>query len=536
MALGGVGGSLRNRADEVYDNLPDDAHRRTMRKVMLRMISVEGGELARRHVPDDELVYDDPDENRRVEEVIRRLTEARLVVKGKETDDQPYVEPAHDELVRGWDKLLKWSQEEAEGLQLRRRLTPAAVAWSRGSGGLWLIEPRLGVLKQVLRSPANWMNQEEIRFVRRNLIWRRIFAAVAAVAVLAISGLGILARVERDTRQKSLAETQRTLGNSDLLSGISARDVESDPILATHYFLRAQSSFAKSEDQLRGRDASLAALGLDPIVAHSIPHSGGVLGLRFSRDGSHVVTWSRDQEGDGGMVVVWNWRTGSVRHARTFPTPIFEAWCSDDCTRYVTLDNLGTITVRSVESGEQIRDPLKWGHWSKAWVIDDMNRIVTSDYDGISKFWADGIVSRTQISMKDCEPPLYHQDRPFVLVRPKDRNKPSALWDLGTGRRMREFKQIDGAVFDDNDRSRLLTWDGRGNASLWDIGAPEHAVEFSHGSPIAGARFAPGGTTILTWSNSSSFDGREALGYFGESTEHLDTNVRTRSVNSRRDR
>jgi hypothetical protein len=31
-----------------------------MREVMLRMISVEGGEPARCRVPDDELRYDDP--------------------------------------------------------------------------------------------------------------------------------------------------------------------------------------------------------------------------------------------------------------------------------------------------------------------------------------------------------------------------------------------------------------------------------------------------------------------------------------------
>ena len=73
---------------------------------MLRMISVEAGEMARRHVPDAELEYRDPAENARVADVLRRMTEARLVVKGKETDDQPYVEPAHDELVRGWDHLL----------------------------------------------------------------------------------------------------------------------------------------------------------------------------------------------------------------------------------------------------------------------------------------------------------------------------------------------------------------------------------------------------------------------------------------------
>jgi len=50
-ALGGVIGSLRIRATQEYTGLPDDVHRATMRRIMLRMVSVEGGELARRRVP-----------------------------------------------------------------------------------------------------------------------------------------------------------------------------------------------------------------------------------------------------------------------------------------------------------------------------------------------------------------------------------------------------------------------------------------------------------------------------------------------------
>ena len=157
-ALGGVGGSLRTRAEEVYTGLPDDATRTTMQRVMLRMISVEAGDVARRHVPDTELVFTEPAENARVVDVLNQLTEARLVVKGKETDDEPYAEPAHDEFVRGWSRLLDWIRDAAEDLQLRRRLSPAAAAWGRGHGGLWLMEPRLGVLHKILGSPKNWLN------------------------------------------------------------------------------------------------------------------------------------------------------------------------------------------------------------------------------------------------------------------------------------------------------------------------------------------------------------------------------------------
>ncbi len=100
--LGGVAGSLTNRATEEYEKL-DKAHQVTMRRVMLRMVTIEGGESARRRVPLSELVYPDDAENKRVEQVIKLLSEARLIVGGQETGGEPYVEPAHDALVRGWE-------------------------------------------------------------------------------------------------------------------------------------------------------------------------------------------------------------------------------------------------------------------------------------------------------------------------------------------------------------------------------------------------------------------------------------------------
>ena len=66
-----------------------------MRKIMLRMVSVEG-DLAGRRVPMDDLDYS-TDEGRARTCVIERLLDARLIVK-----EQDYIEPAHDALVRAW--------------------------------------------------------------------------------------------------------------------------------------------------------------------------------------------------------------------------------------------------------------------------------------------------------------------------------------------------------------------------------------------------------------------------------------------------
>jgi hypothetical protein len=134
--LGGVAGALTRRATEEYDNLVrkfgealGKAHQATMRWVMLRMVAIEGGGVARRRVPESELVYPDSEENKRVAQVSDRLVKARLLVKGQETG-VPYVEPAHDFLVRGWDKLQEWIKQSQGDLALQQRLTPAATAIS----------------------------------------------------------------------------------------------------------------------------------------------------------------------------------------------------------------------------------------------------------------------------------------------------------------------------------------------------------------------------------------------------------------------
>ncbi|MGB8688217.1 MAG: WD40 repeat domain-containing protein, partial [Microcoleus sp.] len=170
--LGGVILSLTQRADEEYQVLVQEnpAYSHVIRDVMLRMVALGGGELARRQVPLSELEYP-PDRNSLVKEVIEHFSTARLLVKGQDAEGNPYVEPAHDALVRGWEKLLRWKQENEESLLLQRRLTPAAEEWESQQQAeyLWNANPRLDLLKKELNSQDNWLNKLEAEFVRRSV-------------------------------------------------------------------------------------------------------------------------------------------------------------------------------------------------------------------------------------------------------------------------------------------------------------------------------------------------------------------------------
>ncbi|ARV60553.1 hypothetical protein BZZ01_19670 [Nostocales cyanobacterium HT-58-2] len=224
--LGGVIQSLTQRADQEYKALVElnPAYEQTVRHVMLRMVALGGGQIGRRQVPMSELEYPEAMQPQ-VTEVIKRFSDARLLVGGTDAEDKSYVEPAHDALVRGWQRLQNWVKEE-KNLRLQRRLTPAAVEWKskQQTEYLWQGDPYLDVLqKEVLNSPNNnWLNQVETEFVQRSLQRRRnnrrrLISSVTGV-ILVLSGFAIFAGYQWRTSEIQQINALREASSSQLLS------------------------------------------------------------------------------------------------------------------------------------------------------------------------------------------------------------------------------------------------------------------------------------------------------------------------------
>ncbi|WP_017315154.1 nSTAND1 domain-containing NTPase [Mastigocladopsis repens] len=177
--LGRVFGSITKRANEEYERLvrENPAYEKTVRWVMLRMISLQGGELARRQVLKSELVYPSQEQSDRVQTVIERFSQARLIVAGSNPQGETYVEPAHDALVQGWDKILRWKDEDALDLVLQRSLDAQVSSWNNNGkplARLWHDDDRLPLLKQLLEDEAkNWLNEQETDFVEQSIKQKR---------------------------------------------------------------------------------------------------------------------------------------------------------------------------------------------------------------------------------------------------------------------------------------------------------------------------------------------------------------------------
>ena len=142
--------------------------------------------------------------------MLRRLTAARLVVEGSDTDGEGYAEPAHDALVRAWGRLIGWIHEasaDAMPLAMRQKLSAAALDWAGATdraaqrGLLWSDSARSALLAPLVRTGAAWLNTHERAFAERSVRGRRnarraSVATTVAMAALAVASLvfGLQAR------------------------------------------------------------------------------------------------------------------------------------------------------------------------------------------------------------------------------------------------------------------------------------------------------------------------------------------------------
>ena len=233
-ALGGVVGALRTRATELYESY-DPARRRTLRNIMLRLVALQGGDLAKRRAFVDELQMDD-----HAESVIADFVEARLFVMGSVGEDEEarnYVEPAHDMLVIAWDRVHGWLDTHAEAVPMLRRVWPAAWEWSgiadekAARPMLWLDSPYLDRAIELASVDEPLLSTRELAFVRESERRRRnrrrgllIVVALVGLALLAAAVVsGVMAIRASASEKVAQAEAARAMDEANRADTEAAR-------------------------------------------------------------------------------------------------------------------------------------------------------------------------------------------------------------------------------------------------------------------------------------------------------------------------
>ncbi len=155
-ATGGLGEALSNHADEIYDSLPADRHRSACEKIF-KALTVKGDDNRGIRRPTrlaqlQAIAAADRDTVTTVLDAYRGPG-VTFLMPGSEVEltDRTVIDLSHESLMRGWQRLRMWVEDEAQSARIFRRLLDTARLWSDGKAGLFR-DPDLQIARQLARA------------------------------------------------------------------------------------------------------------------------------------------------------------------------------------------------------------------------------------------------------------------------------------------------------------------------------------------------------------------------------------------------
>ncbi|MCB1094506.1 MAG: hypothetical protein KDN22_02905 [Verrucomicrobiae bacterium] len=141
-ASGGMGMAISNHADEVFDGLPDNRHRAVAER-LFRSLTVKGDDNRGVRRPTRLKVLGEiaGEENAIVKSVIDayRQPGVTFLMPGEELalEDDTVIDLSHESLMRVWQRLRRWVDDEAQSARIYRRLVDTAHLRGEDKAGLY---------------------------------------------------------------------------------------------------------------------------------------------------------------------------------------------------------------------------------------------------------------------------------------------------------------------------------------------------------------------------------------------------------------
>ncbi len=211
--LGGVEGSLAQRAETVFKDLPDDVEAE-LPKVLNALVSIERDgyeQIGRKRALWSEATKG------KSREFIEAFVENRLFVTELADDGSAVVTVAHEALLWHWPRVNEWVAQNRENLRIRSRITAATARWvaeDRPSdlllpSGKPLVEAE-SLLEQDLQltdAENGFINASFAKAKRFQRLKRGVVAALAVLSMVAATS-AYFATEQRDLANQARARAE----------------------------------------------------------------------------------------------------------------------------------------------------------------------------------------------------------------------------------------------------------------------------------------------------------------------------------------
>ncbi len=204
--LGGVEGSLAQRAETVFKDLPDDVEAE-LPKVLNALVSVEhdGHEtIGRKRAPWSDAT------SGKSRELIETFVKNRLFVTELADDGSAVVTVAHEALLWHWPRVKDWVAQNRENLRVRSRIAAAAERWKAEGRPADLLLPSgkpLVEAESLLEQDIE-LHEDEAAFINASIASAKRVQRLKAGVVATVAVLGVVAALAA-----FIANEQRDLAN-----------------------------------------------------------------------------------------------------------------------------------------------------------------------------------------------------------------------------------------------------------------------------------------------------------------------------------
>lgn len=208
--LGGVEGSLAQRAETVFKDLPDDVEAE-LPKVLNALVSIERDgyeQIGRKRALWSEATKG------KSREFIEAFVENRLFVTELADDGSAIVTVAHEALLWHWPRVKEWVAQNRENLRIRGRITAATERWIADDRPSDLLLPSGKPLHEAesLLEQDLQLTDAENGFINASFAKAKRFQRLKRGVVSALAVLGIVAGFSAyfATQQRDLANQARS--------------------------------------------------------------------------------------------------------------------------------------------------------------------------------------------------------------------------------------------------------------------------------------------------------------------------------------
>jgi hypothetical protein len=314
-AFGGVKQAIASTAEAVYARCTG-FRRQRLRDIFLRLTrldeSADGRDTRRRVLLRDLIPADSDPESTTL--LIKQLADARLVVisGGLETTAQTEVEVAHEALIRHWERLRAWLNDDRDNLRLREGVSDDARRWENANRDDSLLNHRgvrlelalamsknsryqINPVEQAYLDECVGLREREIR--AKETLRRRIMAGLATGLVIALAFAEFAIFQMREARKQTQIALVRQLAAQAHLTN---SDRSSNQMTATLLAIQSMKLFPNGDAARYLLNNNFSAISMARMR-----HDDFVNSVAFSPDGKYVVSGSWDH-----TARVWEASTG----------------------------------------------------------------------------------------------------------------------------------------------------------------------------------------------------------------------------------